>query len=237
MGILLSTSLALFANLALAQADPAADHYKAGVAHFHAGQFAEAIQEFRAADAIRPSAVLSFDVAQCYEKMADLAAAKTAYQDYLRRAPSAEDRPAVEATIASIDQKLAQQPRDMVVLVPASPAAPGASGAPGPDLQVSASRSGPNLALGITLASIGAAGLIAGAILNGLSHNASLSLQNDGTVVMRSPRYWSQSEAQGYYNTAQNDWTGALIGYIAGGVLLATGGSILTYQLAAKPSP
>ena len=47
MGILLSTSLALFANLALAQADPAADHYKAGVAHFHAGQFAEAIQEFR----------------------------------------------------------------------------------------------------------------------------------------------------------------------------------------------
>ncbi len=105
MGILMGTSLALFANLALAQADPAADHYKAGVTHFHAGQFAEAIQEFRAADAIRPSPVLSFDIAQCFEKMADLSNAKSAYQDYLRRAPNADDRQAVEATIASIDQK------------------------------------------------------------------------------------------------------------------------------------
>ena len=145
--------------------------------------------------------MLSFDVAQCYEKMADSAAAKSAYQDYLRRAPNAEDRPAVEATIASIDQKLAQQPRDTVVLVPATPPSPASS--PGPGLQISASRSGPNLALGITLASIGAAGLIAGAILNGLSHNASLSLQNDGATVMGAPRYWTQSEAQGYYNTAR----------------------------------
>jgi len=232
MGILVGTSLALFANLALAQADPAADHYKTGVTHFHAGQFAEAIQEFRAADAIRPSAVLSFDVAQCYEKMADLQNAKNAYQDYLRRAPNAEDRPAVEATIASIDQKLAQQPRDTVVLVPATPAAPEAQVA----LQATSSRPGHNLTLGITVASVGAAGLIAAVILNGLSHNASLSLQNDGAVVDGAPRYWSQSTAQGYYNTAQNCWTGALIGYIAGGVLLATGASILTYQLASTPA-
>ena len=65
-----------------------------------------------------------------------------------------------------------------------------------------------------------------------MSHNASLSLQNDGgEVVMGAPRYWKQGEAQSYYNTAQNCWTGALIGYIAGGVLLATGAGILTYQL------
>ncbi len=61
-------------------------------------------------------------------------------------------------------------------------------------------------------------------------------MQNDGATVMGAPRYWTQSEAQGYYNTAQNDWTGALIGYIAGGVLLATGGGILTYQLASAPA-
>jgi tetratricopeptide (TPR) repeat protein len=231
MGILVGTSLALFANLALAQADPAADHYKAGVTHFHAGQFAEAIQEFRAADAIRPSAVLSFDVAQCYEKMADLPNAKSAYQDYLRRAPNADDRQAVEATIASIDQKLAQQPKDTVLLVPAAPLVPASPSSPTSEVQTTASRSAPNLALGVTIASVGAAGLIAGVILNGLSHNASQSLQNDGYQG----RYWTQSQAQGYYSDAQNFWTGALIGYIAGGVLLATGGSIMTYQLASKP--
>jgi tetratricopeptide (TPR) repeat protein len=221
MRILLAAGMALIANLALAQADPAADHYKAGVARFHAGQYADAIQEFRAADAIRPSPVLSFDIAQCYEKMADLPNAKAAYQDYLRRAPNADDREAVEATVASIDQKLAQQelPNDTVVLVPATP--------PAAEVQASTHR-GPNLAVGITLASIGAAGLITGAILNGLSHNASQSLQNDGV----GGHFWSQSQAQGYSNTAQNCWTGALIGYIAGGVLLATGGGILTYQLA-----
>jgi tetratricopeptide (TPR) repeat protein len=231
MGILLGTSLALFANLALAQAEPAADHYKAGVTHFHAGQFAQAIQEFRAADAIRPSAVLSFDVAQCYEKMADLPNAKTAYQDYLRRAPNADDRQAVEATIASIDQKLAQQPRDTVVLVPAAPLVPSSPSSPGSEIQGTTSRPTPNLALGVTVASVGAAGLIAAVILNGLSHNASQSLQNDGYQG----RFWTQSQAQGYYSDAQNFWTGALIGYIAGGVLLATGGSIMTYQLASKP--
>src|SRR5581483_10747347 len=109
MRMLCCASLLLLANVAVAQVDPAADHYKAGVARFHAGQYADAIQEFRAADAIRPSPVLSFDIAQCYEKMADLPNAKAAYQDYLRLAPNAEDREAVEATIASIDQKLAQQ--------------------------------------------------------------------------------------------------------------------------------
>ena len=229
MGILVGTSLALIANFTLAQADPAADHYKAGVSHFHAGQYAEAIQEFRAADAIRPSPVLSFDIAQCYEKLADLPDARTAYQDYLRRAPNADDREAVEATIASIDQKLAQPPKDTIVLVPATPpmAAPVAAEVQAP------SHKAPNLALGITVASIGAAALIAGAVLNGISHNNSLSLQNNGT----NGYYYPQSQAQGYYANAQNFWTGALIGYIAGGVLLATGGGILTYQLASSPSP
>jgi tetratricopeptide (TPR) repeat protein len=230
MRILLSTSLALFANLALAQADPAADHYRAGVNAFHAGQFAEAIQEFRAADAIRPSPVLSFDIAQCYEKMADLQNAKSAYQDYLRRAPNAEDRQAVEATIASIDQRLAQQPKDTVVLVPSTPPPLGAVG------EVQAARKPANLTLGITLASVGAAALIAGIVMNAVSYNASQSLQNDGAIENGAPRYYTQSEAQGHYSDARNFWTGALIGYIAGGVLLATGGGILTYQLASTPA-
>src|SRR5579862_400140 len=96
--IWLSLATVLVAAPALVQKDPAHDHYLAGVAHYKAGRYAEAIGEFRTADQLRPSPVLSFDIAQCYEKMADLGNAGTAYQQYLGRAPNAPDRAAVEAT-------------------------------------------------------------------------------------------------------------------------------------------
>jgi tetratricopeptide (TPR) repeat protein len=222
--ILIALSFSLLANAALAQVDPAADHYRAGANHFRAGRYANAIQEFRAADAIRPSPVLSFDIAQCFEKMADLVNAKVAYQDYLRRAPGADDRQAVEATIASIDQKLSQQNRETVMLVPSTVL---------PMAEQSVQKQPPSLALALTGVSVGAAGIIAGAILNAVSHNASQSLQSEG---VGGQGYWSSSKAQGYYSTAKDFWTGALIGYIAGGVLLASGGGLLTYQLATRPA-
>lgn len=209
------------AGSALAQSDPAADHYRAGVVRFKAGQYAEAIQEFRAADAIRPSAVLSFNIAQCFEKMADLSSAKSAYQDYLRRSPNADDRPAVEATISSIDQKLAQQQASSsVVLVPSTAEARAES------------KPGPSYTLGIATASVGGAALVAGVLLNLVSHQNSQSLQNDGL----NNQFWPKAQAQSYHDNAANFWTGAIIGYAVGGVLLATGGGILTYQLATKPS-
>ena len=212
----------LVAGSARAQSDPAADHYRAGVAHYKSGQYADAVSEFRAADAIRPSPVLSFNIAQCYEKLADLPNAKAAYQDYLRRAPNADDRAAVEATLASISQKLAQQERDnSVILVPSQAPAVVA----GPSRQ-------PSYALGLTVASVGAAALIAGIVLNAVSRTNSNSLQNNGIGG-----YWTQPVAQGYYNDAQGFWTGALVGYIAGGVLLASGVGFAGYQYLSRPAP
>ena len=214
--------LLVIANVAVGQSDPAADHYRAGVAQFKAGQYAESIQEFRAADAIRPSPVLSFNIAQGYEKLADLPNARLAYQDYLRRAPGADDRQAVENTIASIDQKISQQGHDMVVLVPST------------EVEQSARRSStPNYTLAAVTAGTGVAALVLAGIFNAVSHENSQSLQNDGFNGL----YWSRTQAQGYHDTAQNFWTGALISYVAGGVLAATGAGLFTYQLATKPGP
>jgi tetratricopeptide (TPR) repeat protein len=219
MRLLAIVSVLFTAQLALAQADPAADHYKAGVTRFKAGQYSEAIQEFRAADSIRPSPVLSFNIAQCYEKMADLQNAKTAYQDYLRRAPTADDRTAVEATITSIDQKLAEkQTQDTVVLVPSA-------------ASVTKPASPPDYTLGIITGGVGVAALAAAIVMNSISQTNSQSLQNNGKG-----QGFSQSVVQGDYSAAQNLWTGAIIGYIAGGALTAAGVGILGYQYFTRPT-
>ena len=218
MRTFLATGLMLFANVALAQVDPAADHYKAGVTRFHAGQYADAIQEFQSrrrhstepGPQLRHRAMLREDGRGSPERQVGLSGLLAP------RAPNADDREA--ASRPPSPRSIRSSPsrnsfsRDTVVLVPATCCAVG-------EVQASAHRT-PNLTVGITTAALGAAGITAGAILNGLSHNASQSLKNDGL----GGHYWSQSKAQGYYNTAQNCWTGALIGYIAGGVLLATGG-------------
>jgi tetratricopeptide (TPR) repeat protein len=212
----LSLATLLVAAPAIAQKDPAHDHYLAGAADYKAGRYAEAIGEFQIADQLRPSPVLSFDIAQCYEKMADLGNARTAYQQYLKRAPNAPDRAAVEATIASIDKRLQEKGNDSVVLVPSS--------------QLSQSQENKQAYwLSGTLIGVGAAGIIAGIVLNSISSGNASSL-TDGTLHR-------QSDAQGYYDTASNTWTAAVVSYSVGGGLLAVGTALLTYQLLQKPQP
>jgi tetratricopeptide (TPR) repeat protein len=224
-------SVLVVAQGALAQVDPAADHYKAGVTRFKAGQYTEAIQEFRAADAIRPSAVLSFNIAQCYEKMADLQNAKAAYQEYLRRAPTADDRAAIEATIASIDQKLAEKGQDTVVLVPST------AGSTTGEVQTTARR--PDYTVGIITGGVGIAGLVAAVVLNAVSQQASSGLQNNGkggNYYPLNPTPGVPNSTSGLYSTAQTTWTGAIIAYIGGGVLTAAGVGILGYQYFTRPT-
>jgi tetratricopeptide (TPR) repeat protein len=213
--IWLSLATLLVASPAIAQKDPAHDHYLAGVADYKAGRYAEAIGEFQMADQLRPSPVLSFDIAQCYEKMADLGNARTAYQEYLRRAPNAPDRAAVEATIASIDKRLKER-HDSVVLVPSSQLA-------------QTQGKGQAYWLSGTLIGVGAAGIIAGIVLNAIAGS------NAGTLT--NGKVHRQSDAQGYYDTANGTWTGAVVSYSVGAGLLAVGTGLLTYQLLQQPQP
>jgi tetratricopeptide (TPR) repeat protein len=206
----------LIATPSFAQQDLAHDHYLAGVANYKAGRYAEAIGEFQTADQIRPSPVLSFNIAQCYEKMADLQSARTAYQEYLARAPNAPDRAAVEATIASIDKRLAEKRADSVVLIPST------------QVSQTQEKTQPYWISG-TLIGVGAAAIIVGVVLNVIATNNASSLTGGGLH--------KHSDAQNYYDSANSAWTGALISYVAGGVVLATGTGVLTYQLLQKPAP
>ena len=70
--------------------------YARGVEAYRLGRYAEAVEMFRQADALAPSAPLSFNIARAYDKLGDASNALRWYRDYLRRAPQAPN--AAEAT-------------------------------------------------------------------------------------------------------------------------------------------
>jgi tetratricopeptide (TPR) repeat protein len=83
--------------------------YRQGVDAYNVGNFHVAVDYFLEADQLAPNAALSFNIARAYEKMNDVAAALRWYRDYLRRAPEAPDRVAVDGTIHALESRLQQQ--------------------------------------------------------------------------------------------------------------------------------
>lgn len=114
---LLVLVLTLFAVPALCAPSPGADketaaakaHYAEGVHAYREGHYREAIQDFQAAYSAKPSGLLFFNIAQCYEKLGDLPNALRSYRDYLREVPKAPDRKTVLAAMHSIELRLAER--------------------------------------------------------------------------------------------------------------------------------
>ncbi len=92
-----------------ASSDVAEREYERGVALYRSGQYREAIRAFEASYAAKPHAALQFNIGQAYEKLGEPAAALEAYRRYLHDAPDAKDRGSVEATIAALEQRVAEQ--------------------------------------------------------------------------------------------------------------------------------
>lgn len=67
-----------------------------GVSAYGRGSYADAIEAFRAADALEPRPALAFNIARSYEQLQDWDDALKYYREYLARAPSAADREQVE---------------------------------------------------------------------------------------------------------------------------------------------
>ncbi|MHB1846047.1 MAG: outer membrane protein assembly factor BamD [Deltaproteobacteria bacterium] len=208
---------ALLVATAPARADVGGDakaRYEAGLREYHAGDFAHAIDDFKAADALHESPALSFDIAQAYEKEADLPNARRYYAQYLERKPNADDRPSVEATIASIDAKLAQAevaPAPIVVTNPEPP--------PPVTAATIGQRHGGHLASELFLGA-GAVALLTGGTLNFFASQAAAqpgqSLESPNSIANQ-------------YSMANGLWTGALIGYGVGAALAITG--VVLYAL------
>ena len=97
--------------------DPAAAAraaYRKGADLYKAGKYREAIAEFEAADRLKPSPALQFNIGQAWEKLGDPAAALAAFARYLRLDPSAPNREAVQKTVKALEVRLAATGRQML---------------------------------------------------------------------------------------------------------------------------
>jgi len=66
--------------------------YEEGVEEYRRARYADAVRLFLEADAISPSAALSYNIARAYEKLADDAQTLRWYRNYLRLDPQAKNR-------------------------------------------------------------------------------------------------------------------------------------------------
>jgi hypothetical protein len=74
--------------------------FEAGVRAFGERRYADAVQSFVEADALAPSAPLSFNIARAFERLDNAAAALRWYRDYLRRSPQAANAAEVQARVS-----------------------------------------------------------------------------------------------------------------------------------------
>ena len=88
-----------------------------GAAAYKAGRYANAVEHFLAADALAPSAALSFNVARAYEKLGETAKALRHYRDFLRRAPDAPNARDVRSRIATHETRLVQRGLQQVTVL------------------------------------------------------------------------------------------------------------------------
>lgn len=87
----------------------AKQRFDEGVNAFREHRWADAVRAFRQADAISPSAPLSFNIAKAYERLDDTAGALRWYRDFMRRSPQAPNAAEVQARITTLAEALAQR--------------------------------------------------------------------------------------------------------------------------------
>ncbi|MDX2052795.1 MAG: PEGA domain-containing protein [Polyangiaceae bacterium] len=96
-------------SISEARRDSAKAKYQMGSEAFRERRFVDAVQLFLQADALAPSAALSFNIALAYENLGDERAALRWFRDYLRRNPSAPNAPVVLNRITAMARVLATQ--------------------------------------------------------------------------------------------------------------------------------
>ncbi|MEO8180015.1 MAG: PEGA domain-containing protein [Deltaproteobacteria bacterium] len=89
--------------------DGAAARYQRGVQAFEEGRWREAVELFKQADELAPSALLSLNIAKVYERMHDNRSALAWYRDYLRRSPAGSDQELVKKRVTELEGVLRNQ--------------------------------------------------------------------------------------------------------------------------------
>jgi len=86
-------------------------HFEAGKNAYNAGDYQGAIREFKAAEALRPSPILDYNIGLANEKLQKRRVAVKYYRRYLEGMPSAPNRAQVEASIQQLEREIAAQPQ------------------------------------------------------------------------------------------------------------------------------
>lgn len=96
------------------QEDPALaearQHFQTGRNAYNAGDYVTAIHEFKAAERLRPSPILAYNIGLANEKLGKQRVALKYYKRYLEQQPNAPNRADVEQKIAALEQSIAAQP-------------------------------------------------------------------------------------------------------------------------------
>lgn len=91
--------------------------YELGAKAYAAGRFKDAIDLFLQADALAPSAALSFNIARAYEAIGDDASTLQWYRDFRRRFPDAKNGAEVAARIKALEMALAKKGVQQVTIL------------------------------------------------------------------------------------------------------------------------
>ncbi|HEY2747056.1 MAG TPA: hypothetical protein VGL86_20680 [Polyangia bacterium] len=219
------------ASTARAADDPdalqeAKDHYDRGMAHYELGEFAAAVDEFKAAYALSQAPGLLFNLAQASRLGKDYEQALHFYRAYLRVRPDAANHEDVEKRIAELEpivevrRKAEEEKLSAVSRTPSAPTLipPTAALEPKP-APVARLRSGRRERIAGVV--VGVAGL--GALAAGIGLGAAaLDAQHKLSNLAAQNGSWSPAQAS-LYSSGQHDATAATALYVVGGVAVATG--------------
>jgi hypothetical protein len=88
----------------------AKQHFETGRNAYNAGDYVTAIREFKAAEALRPSPILDYNIGLANEKLGKRRVAVKYYRRYLEEQPNASNKAEVEGKVTSLEAEIAAQP-------------------------------------------------------------------------------------------------------------------------------
>ena len=106
----------------------AKQHFETGRNAYNAGDYVTAIHEFKAAEQLRPSPILDYNIGLANEKLGKRRVAVKYYKRYLEEQPNAANKAEVEGKVGALEAAIASEPP------PAATAQPGGT-APQPQAE------------------------------------------------------------------------------------------------------
>jgi tetratricopeptide (TPR) repeat protein len=90
--------------------EQAKQHFEAGRNAYNAGDYILAIREFKAAEQLRPSPILAYNIGLANEKLGKRRVAVKYYKRYLEQQPNASNKAEVEQRVQTLEAEIAAQP-------------------------------------------------------------------------------------------------------------------------------